>query len=238
MNPGWEIEVRKRGGRVTSLKHRGHELLEQGIGVDDPEGEDFVAAGAFGWDEMVPTVDRTESLPDHGEAWRLPWQIESQSTQGCTASCDGRLLPWRLERRIELGDDVRVDYSMRNIGDHAIPGYWCSHILFRYEDGMQIEVGARLMAFAAGKSAKFFLPPGSLDRARLRWPDGTAIELSWDPKLIPYCGVWICNGDLGGYRQVAIEPATGGGDRPDSDEPPPTLRPGESLTWWLRIHPL
>jgi len=187
---------------------------------------------------MVPTVEASGSLPDHGEASRLPWAVLSSDESACVMRAEGRALPWRLERRIELGDLVRVSYVLSNAGATEIPGYWCAHPLFRYEDGMEIYVGARLMGFAEGKSGKFFLPRGEIDRARLRWSDGQGIEIAWDRDATPYCGIWICNGDLGGYRQVAVEPATGGGDRPDSDEPPPMLQPGQSLEWWLEIRPL
>ena len=38
----WSLEVRPdRGGRITSLRLHGDELLDQGIGVDEPEAEDF-----------------------------------------------------------------------------------------------------------------------------------------------------------------------------------------------------
>jgi len=82
---------------------------------------------------------------------------------------------------------------------------------------------------------KVFLAPGSLERVSLGWESGAAVEVGWDPKLTPYVGVWVCNGDLGGYRQIAIEPATGGNHRPDPAEPPPVLGPGESLEWWLEV---
>ena len=228
----------ERGGRITSLRLRGEEVLDQGIGVDQPSAEGFVVGGAWGWDEMVPTVEATGSLPDHGEAWRVPWEVVSSDESTCVMRAEGRALPWRLERRIELGEVIRISYLLSNSGRTDIPGYWCAHPLFRYEVGMEIDIGDRLMGFAEGKSGKFFLPPGAIDRARLRWPGGPAIEIVWDREATPYCGVWICNADLGGYRQVAIEPATGGGDRPDSDEPPPTLHPGESLNWWLMIRAL
>ena len=235
----WALEVRpERGGRITSLRLDGHELLDQGIGVDQPTAEGFVEGGAWGWDEMVPTVEATGSLPDHGEAWRAPWSVVSAGHDSCVMGAEGRALPWRLERTIEVGDAVRVSYVLSNAGDAPIPGYWCAHPLFRYEPGMEIDVGERLMSFADGKSGKFFVPRGSIDRARLRWAGGPAVELAWDSVVTPYCGVWICNGDLGGYRQVAIEPATGGGDRPDSDEPPPILGPGEELRWWIEIRAL
>ena len=247
--PLWEIDIRERGGRITSLKYKGGELLDQGIGVDDPTADGFVTAGAFGWDEMVPTVESTETLPDHGEAWRLHWTTVFANRNASSMECKGRVLPWRLRRHIVMNrDEIQIFYELKNVGRRrSIPGYWSAHPLFRYERDMEIDIGAKLMGFAEGKSGKFFLPPASIDRARLRWrrrvsPEveilGTTIELSWDPKATPYCGVWICNGDLGGYRQVAIEPATGGGDRPDSDEPPPTLEPGDSLNWWLKIRAL
>ena len=235
----WRMDIRpERGGRITSLRLRGEELLDQGIGIDQPTADGFVDGGAWGWDEMVPTVEATGTLPDHGEAWRVPWAVVSENSMSCVMSCEGRALPWRLERRVEVGDVVRITYVLSNAGASDIPGYWCAHPLFRYEMGMRIDVGARLMGFAEGKSGKFFLPRGAIDRASLLWRGGPAIEMAWDRETTPYCGVWICNGDLGGYRQVAIEPATGGGDRPDSEEPPPILEPGQSLEWWLAIRPL
>ena len=235
----WELETRpERGGRITSLRLDGQELLDQGIGVDQATTESFEDAGAWGWDEMVPTVEPTDSLPDHGEAWRLPWQVVGSDEASCTMRCDGRALPWRLERRLQLAEAVRAEYTLTNAGDRPIPGYWCAHPLFRYERDMEVDVGAKLMSFAEGRSGKFFLPAGAIDHARLRWRSGVAVEQAWDVQTAPHCCVWICNGDLGGYRQVAIEPATGGLDRPDSDEPPPQLRPGESLSWWLEVRPL
>jgi galactose mutarotase-like enzyme len=183
----------ERGGRITSLRLRGEELLDQGIGVDQPTAEGFVEGGAWGWDEMVPTVEATGSLPDHGEAWRLPWAVASSDESACVMRAEGRALSWRLERRIELGDVVRVSYALSNTGATEIPGYWCAHPLFRYEDGMEIYVGARLMGFAEGKSGKFFLPRGDLDRARLRWSGGQGIEIAWDREATPYCWIWICN---------------------------------------------
>src|SRR2546425_9628682 len=87
----WEMEVwPERGGRITSLRLAGEELLDQGIGVDDHSAEGFVAGGAWGWDEMVPNVEAARypgpgpfegvELPDHGEAWRVAWTVIDDST--------------------------------------------------------------------------------------------------------------------------------------------------------------
>src|SRR5439155_26403613 len=74
--------------------------------------------------------------------------------------------------------------------------------------------------------------------AAIRWGSGRASERGGDPAHTPYVGSWACNGDLGGYRQIAFEPATGGNDRPDPSAPPPLLAPGERLQWWLQIRAL
>ena len=245
----WDLTVNPgRGGRITSIRLRGEELLDQGIGVDDPDTGDFVAAGASGWDEMIPNVDASTypgsgrwagfELPDHGEAWRLPWSVLEESPGAASMECRGRVLPWHLRRQLELTERaVRADYTYRNEGSDPLYAYWCAHPLFRYEAGMAIGVegGDQLARLAEGTSIKRFLRRGSVDRVRLGWPSGTAIEIGWDREVVPYVGVWACNGDLGGYHQVAIEPATGGADRPHIATPPPLLDPGAELTWWLEI---
>jgi galactose mutarotase-like enzyme len=235
----WELEVLpKRGGRITSLRLDGEELLEQGIGIDDPSALGFVEGGASGWDEMVPNVDAFDSLPDHGEAWRVPWVVGAKTADSAYMRCSGRIVPFELERRIKLGDGaVRVTYAYKNRGTSPQYAYWCSHPLFKFESGMEIGVpgGERLAQLEEGRSTKVFLPKGSIDRALLRWRSGAAIEVGWDARLTPFVAVWVCNGDLGGYRQIAIEPATGGNDRPDPAAPPPVLEPGGRLEWWMQI---
>jgi len=243
----WNLVAKpERGGRITSLRLDGIELLEQGIGIDDPSLPDFVAAGACGWDEMVPTVDPSRypapgawaglELPDHGEAWRLPWSVIDTTASTATMECSGVALPWRLRRNIELkARAVRVGYTYTNSGEHPLYAYWCSHILFRYEAGMAVEGVEGFTPPRSGMSHKLHLRPGSSSRARLAWASGAAIEIAWDPSLTPFVGVWACDGDLGGYHQIAIEPATGGNDHPDPAAPPPLLEPGEELEWWLEI---
>jgi len=243
----WDLTVNlQRGGRITSLRLDGHELLDQGIGVDDPSAADFVSAGAWGWDEMVPTVDASRypsgsafaglELPDHGEAWRLPWSVHDVTPSSATMECRGVQLPWRLARRIELDDRaVRVAYTYANAGSQPLYAYWCAHALFRYERGMVVDGVEGFIPPQPGTSRKVHLKPGSSSRARLVWASGPAIEIAWNPELTPYVGAWVCDGDMGGYRQIAIEPATGGNDHPDPDAPPPMVQPGDEVGWWLEI---
>jgi len=224
----WDLAVRpERGGRIVSLRLGEVELLDQGIGVDEPGADGFVEGGAWGWDEMVPNLEPTSTLPDHGEAWRLRWQVVAHSADSVELSCDGRLVPWRLERRIVLGQNVDLLYRYTNVGREPHRAYWCAHPLFRYEPGM--EIGIRVpVELAEGSSTKVFLPRGAVDHVALGWRSGKRISISWDVLLTPDVALWMCNGDLGGYRQIAVEPATES----------PMLPPGASLSWWLRISPL
>jgi hypothetical protein len=171
---------------------------------------------------MVPNLEATDVLPDHGEAWRLPWQVLEDGVMRCR----GRSVPWELQRRIEVGDEVMVRYRYTNIGPESRLAYWCAHPLFRYEPEMQISLGVPRPA--EGESAKVFLPSGSIDRVELRWPSGSSIEMAWDAALTPDVAVWVCNGDLGGYRQIAIEPATSS----------TMLESGAWLEWWMQIRAL
>lgn len=242
---GWELTVRQRGGRITSLRHGGRELLDQGIGVDSAGTEDFVAAGAWGWDEMVPNIEAAGGLPDHGEAWRLRWEVIDADRTSCRMRCRGQVVGWELERRLVLaGDVIRAEYRYTNRSAGPQHAYWAAHPLFKFEPGMEVGVRGceRLGALPAGASAKIRLEKGAFDTAHLRWRRGAGgvhgVQMSWDRNLTPYVAVWACNGDLGGSRQIAIEPATGGNDRPDPSAPPPLLEPGESTAWWLEIRAL
>ncbi|HKV86550.1 MAG TPA: hypothetical protein VJT78_00980 [Candidatus Dormibacteraeota bacterium] len=224
----WELEVRpERGGRITSLRLDGEELLDQGIGVDQPTANGFVEGGAFGWDEMVPNLEATDALPDHGEAWRAAWKVVRSARIELSMHCRGKLVPWDLTRALYLRHGaVMAVYTYRNTGKQPHPAYWCAHPLFRYETDMEISVDVPRPA--NGQSDKVFFPSGSIDRVGLRWRSGTAVAVRWDPTLTPDVAIWVCNGDLGGYRQIAVEPATAA----------PMLPAGKALRWWLAIEPL
>ncbi len=68
---------------------------------------------------------------------------------------------------------------------------------------------------------------------------GRLWALLFDPKDTPYVGVWINNGDWGGYHHVALEPCNGGPDPLDVAVKEwkwfTTLKPGETKSWWLKI---
>ncbi|AEJ19716.1 hypothetical protein [Gracilinema caldarium] len=67
---------------------------------------------------------------------------------------------------------------------------------------------------------------------------GDRLDLYWDPKLVPYLGLWINRG-LGGFHHVALEPCTGIPDSltiaAEKWKEIKTIQGGEQLGWSLKI---
>lgn len=68
---------------------------------------------------------------------------------------------------------------------------------------------------------------------------GKLWALSFDPRDTSYVGIWINNGEWGGYTHVALEPCNGGPDRLDVAVKDwrwfSRLQPGESKKWRLNV---
>jgi galactose mutarotase-like enzyme len=70
-----------------------------------------------------------------------------------------------------------------------------------------------------------------------------SITFSFDPELVPYLGVWVCQGgwpevEPRGHYAVALEPCTARFDslfEAAAHGDALTLRPGERRSWWLRM---
>src|SRR5437879_12442136 len=89
---------------------------------------------------MVPNLEASDSLPDHGEAWRLPWTVVASSADSVGMSCDGKLVPWRLERRVSLDERLAVSYRYTSVGKEPQRAYWCAHPLFGFEPVLGVSV--------------------------------------------------------------------------------------------------
>jgi galactose mutarotase-like enzyme len=138
-----------------------------------------------GWDEMFPTIvactypgngpRHGESLPDHGEAWALPWAVTEAGNGRLTLRLEGRALPYRLERTADCPEPrtIRFHYRLTNLGDEPMPYVWAAH-----------------PQFLCGESAEVVFPPqvrqvintipaswGWGDpETRFSWPSGTAVD--------------------------------------------------------------
>ena len=156
------VIVPRLGGKIAQLTdlRTGREWLH-GASTSPPEpeyGGSFVDHGPSGWDEMIPTIDpcrypvggrwATRWLPDHGEAWMLPWQVISQGpgSSALTLRVEGRVLPYQLTRTTELvgPGKLLLRYRLVNLADEPFACLWAAHPLFRVDEGCRVELPAHV----------------------------------------------------------------------------------------------
>ena len=154
----------------------------------------FEASDASGWDECLPTVAACTvqtpaggiKLQDHGDLWRVPWQVTVQETDAVTMEAQATTLPLALTRTTMLtsmakGWRLRLFYSLRNSGAKRVPWSWAAHPLFA------CEAGDRIMA------------PETVDRVRVEasrrdrvgkpgewitWPGGQGLDERHDLSVV------------------------------------------------------
>lgn len=149
--PAWALEdeaarvviVPSLGAKIVSIydKRLSFEWL---VGPQRPlqpviYGSSFVAQDMSGWDEMFPTINACDYplpgeyaggfLPDHGEVWSLPWQVESQEAAGLVLRVDGVALPYCLRRRAALVSPgvLLLEYQLENTGIAPFAYLWAAH---------------------------------------------------------------------------------------------------------------
>jgi galactose mutarotase-like enzyme len=240
------------GAKVDSLVHlpTGREWLLAPAG-SLPErheyGSEFTGTVLCGWDEMLPTIDPCRypaepyadvELPDHGEAWALPWQTVQFSATSVTCAVEGRALPYRLRRSVSLdGPAVTMSYKLEVVGDAELALLWSPHPQFTVRPGTTLRLPATVGQLTAvvqaphgdsvrripvgpsgldctrivpaGQDMMLYLQPEArASWAELRDPDGCWLRMSWDSEHLPYLAVWM---DHGRYSPAVVcpEPMTG-----------------------------
>jgi hypothetical protein len=260
------VVLPSRGAKIASLAADGFEwLLQPGAAVPPaPEpGAGFVAAGLWGWDEMLPTIDACEvvvggdvvRLPDHGEVWSVPW-----ATGGALA-CAGRALPYRIERSIEATGPRSFAFSYEVTASREVPVLWAAHPQFRAPPGCRIVLPRAVTSVVDVKapgepverawsddplgalpergSGKLYVPPDvPVAWAGLVQADGRWLRLSWDARVAPYLGIWLDRCALAPEPVIALEPASGFYDdlgRAERAGRVSWVRPEAPLRWRLEV---
>jgi galactose mutarotase-like enzyme len=141
------------GGKISSLRIGPHELLHAPLNPYGPRNQTmgFAEGDASGWDECLPSVAEcsvtTESgiatVPDHGDLWRVPWQVIESTEDSITLRAQCFSLPLELTRSLILSETssgwkIRMLYSLVNLGDHRVLWAWTAHPLFACEEGDRI----------------------------------------------------------------------------------------------------
>src|SRR5271156_3669042 len=103
------------GGKIASMRRNGIELLQQPLLPYAPRtlATAFEDSDASGFDECLPSVSACDiesptgkiAVPDHGEFWRLPCEVESQTQHEVHLTSSGTVLPLRFERRLRIESD-------------------------------------------------------------------------------------------------------------------------------------
>lgn len=243
-----------RGARIVSLRSGdGREWLAASERTAIPgRGQGFVRPGMGGWDEVAPTVQAdpaggdiagalVETLPDHGDIWNVPWQVDAATPTSLTASVTLSSLPVTLKRTIAASaTGLTFSYRASTMSVEPLPLLWCAHPQFAAGAGatLSLESAGRPIAPelvemhpaegrrggfptgpahhgpAQGASLKAFVEPGSsVDAAVLRVAGGRSLRLEWDAAQLPYVGLFWDNGEFAAEPVIAVEPSTAWGER-------------------------
>jgi len=183
------------GGKIGSLRIGNEELLQAPLRPMRPRTRTmaFSDGDASGWDECLPSVGECEiateagpiRIPDHGDLWRIPWQVLDASEDAATLRVDCFSLPLQLTRSILLAESpsgwsLRLLYSLTNMGAYRVPWSWSAHPLFAVDAGDRIVLPENVQSLRVEGSAGARLGPGD---SQVSWPsaktgDGTVTDLS------------------------------------------------------------
>ncbi|HEX3471525.1 MAG TPA: hypothetical protein VHT28_10100 [Silvibacterium sp.] len=146
------------GGKIASMLKNGIELLQQPLAPYALRTftTAFEDSDASGFDECLPSVSASEidsptgkiAIPDHGEFWRLPCEVESQTPLEVCLTSSGTVLPLRFKRRLRIepdprdagADTLRIDYKVENVGQIDVHYAWSAHPLFAVDSGDRVHL--------------------------------------------------------------------------------------------------
>jgi hypothetical protein len=206
--PGW-------GGKIASLVDRrtGRQWLHTNPLIPyrlPAYGADYTRDfDAGGFDECFPNIApgrypqqpwQGVTLPDHGEVWALPWQIEFSATT-LRLSVAGRQLPYRLEKWLSFPaeDCLRLDYRLENLSPYPLSFIWSSHPTLAVMPGMRIVLPAERLRVDSA-SERFNMQAGR----EVAWPWQAGHDLSLlPPREAGWAAKFYTRGLAGGWAVLS-----------------------------------
>ncbi|HWT67160.1 MAG TPA: hypothetical protein VN151_13685 [Terracidiphilus sp.] len=195
------------GGKVASISVRGYELMQTPLAEVAPRTQtmSFDKGDASGWDECLPSVAEcdvateagTAHVPDHGDLWRVEWDVVKADAASATLRGTCFSLPLELDRTIALvetakGWRLETKYTLRNTSAHAVPWSWAAHTLYATDEGDILEL------------------PESITQLRLEGSGGNRLGKGGDTVAWPLAK--LADGGTADLR-VASKPDAGTGDK-------------------------
>ncbi|NOS68578.1 MAG: hypothetical protein HOP33_01430 [Verrucomicrobia bacterium] len=234
------VIVPELGAKIISLKNlrTGREWMWHPPGglklFRNRPGDDFADSPLVGMDECFPTIApcvwQGRQLPDHGEVWSIPWQVDDAAKEHGILKTFAVLKtsPFALERTIELREhEIHLGYRLRNHGSSNEHFLWAMHPLLRLHPGDQLElppstrsllngdtwVDDLAAATPEGDCAKIFATPVTEGCATLRNVNtGERLDFEWTPAENNTLGVWLTRGGWHGHEHFALEPTNSAAD--------------------------
>lgn len=238
------------GGKIVSLRHKitGKEWMLDSGGCPlriPVYGSAFTEWDMSGWDECFPTIDRCPagergeaSLPDHGEVWSVPWEVEAVGNAIVGTVC-GRSSPYRFSRTVKIVEShsISLRYEVMNTGGTTLAFLWAAHPQFNVDEPTRIMTPGDMRSLrcvfggrshlqdalyevqdiwnigtgVSGDGAKFYYP----DQVNTAWSGLYGMQsrnyllLKADKERVPYWGVWIDRGLYNDRTTIALEPCIG-----------------------------
>jgi galactose mutarotase-like enzyme len=231
------------GAKIVSLKNlrKGREWMWHPRGglklFRNRRGDDFSKSPLSGLDECLPTIApciwQGRHLPDHGEAWCLPWDVDGAAWDEGLLRTSVRLQisPFEFQRTVGLRhNEIHFSYRLTNIAASEECFLWAMHPLLRLREGDQLQLPLSTHALLDGEIAlddpmggtssnscvKAFASPVQEGFAAIHNSDtGDHLEFAWNPGENNTLGVWLTRGGWHGHEHFALEPSNGGADRLD-----------------------
>jgi galactose mutarotase-like enzyme len=220
------------GGKVISLQHlpSGREWMWKPEHFQGYFRSELTAAfedsTLVGWDECLPTIApcewRGRSLPDHGEVWMSPCELDEKALEEgiIRTSLILPLSPLRLTRSLSLaGGKLTAQYRVENFSEKEEDFVWAMHPLFAMLEGDRLEFSQAVrrqlpeedwiesLEFPEPSSAKCFAdtPHGSEATVR-NVKSGHGLTIRWADSCNPIFGLWLTRGGWHGHHHLALEP--------------------------------
>jgi galactose mutarotase-like enzyme len=118
-------------------------------------GMPYADQPAVGIDECLPTIGvdtfNGRALPDHGEAWAVPWDVR-KGREAIETEVTLRRSPLRFNRLLSFvrDDAIRLDYTVTNTSNAPEPVLWALHPLMRWENGTRVILPPEVTDFEVG----------------------------------------------------------------------------------------
>lgn len=76
------------------------------------------------------------AVPDHGDFWQLPWQVEMYGDSRLRQSAIGFSRRLRMTKELSVtGRCLRMGYTISNVGDSPNPFLYACHALLAVDEG-------------------------------------------------------------------------------------------------------